>query len=87
VARSEIALMWATTSSSNVASEGICYSFFKKKKKVTFFYNSHLLKTCKHLINSDGTIFLASRIAKHVLSSDEVQEITFVTAVVSSECS
>lgn len=52
-----------------------------------FFYNSHLLKMCEHLINSDGMIFLASCIAKHVLSSDEVQEITFVTAVVSSECS
>lgn len=42
---------------------------------------------CRHLINSDGMIFLASCIAKHVLRSDEVQEITFVTAVVSSECS
>lgn len=42
---------------------------------------------CKHLINSDGTIVLASCTAKHVLSSDLVQEITFVTAVESSECS
>lgn len=69
-----------------MASAGICYSLLKKRVG-GFFYNSQMLKTCKHLINCDGMIFLASCISKHVLSSVEVQEITFVTAVVSSECS
>lgn len=56
---------------------------FINKKWGFFFYFlfflqfSFVKKACKHLINSDGVVFLAGCIAEHVLSTDEVQEITF----------